>query len=591
MQTAITKLTAFFQKRANWNFLLLALVVGGLPFVLRLHIEKRPPESWEFKAFPYPKGNFDIFHYYKGIVLIILSFFMVVLLPKKKLRLVLKYRVLLVAFAFLILISSIFSPFRGYSLLGGAESYQGVFVWIAYLLLIASSFSIECLDKIKLLMKVIIIVAVVISLIGILEFINFDVRSYFERVIFHSGVKMDSKGLGIGGLHSIGYNSNYYGVFMLANCITVYFVYLMQVESLSKKIILVLSYCLVCFNLVASGTRAVNLTFVVLIIGMELFLFWKNRKIFVKSITLVVITFLIILVVLKTRGENSRLNNIETRGLKNSQLKCIVPKEKGIKIVSFGRPVLNIKIDEANRMMFSTSRGMKLRVKRVNSDTLGFIDSRFDFIKFYFSKSESFKLINLVYDNDKEFPIVADKKGFFIHEKGKLLPIKNAPKVDFLNRRNSLVSGRGMLWAQSLPLFKNVLMFGYGADCFPLAYPNDDYVSRIKTFGMINASFCTSAHSMYTQIGIEFGVLALVLFILLLLLYFFDSLKLLFKLSFTQPVELICLCCFVVVLGYAVTGITNAAMLSSIINFWVFLGIGIGVNAKIKHQSINQKTN
>lgn len=590
MQTAITKLTAFFQKRANWNFLLLALVVGGLPFVLRLHIEKRPPESWEFKAFPYPKGNFDIFHYYKGIVLIILSFFMVVLLPKKKLRLVLKYRVLLVAFAFLILISSIFSPFRGYSLLGGAESYQGMLVWLSYVILVTSAAVLYSVKAMIRLFYVVFMAAIIMSVIGVLQYFDLDIRPYFEKVIFHSGLKMIIEKLETGTVYALAYNTNYYGVFMLCNSLVAYFLFLLN----SKKqlgYLLFLGYSLVYFNLVASGSRAANMTYFTLLLISSIVFLIRNKSHVKKSMPVLGISVLLFFVIGRLNGPDNSLNNIQMEFAKPSNLNFMEQKDNTLRLVSFNRPELRVALTEKNKVMFTNAMGEQQGVLRIKKDTFGFSNNKYNFIRFYFSNNKKYKLLNLVYDTISEFPMVVDKKGFFIHEKGKLLPIKNAPKVDFLNRRNSLVSGRGILWAQSLPLFKNALMFGYGADCFPLAYPNDDYVSRIKTFGMINASFCTSAHSLYTQIGIEFGVLALVLFILLLSWYLFDSLKLLFKLSLMRPVELICLCCFVVVLGYAVTGITNAAMLSSIINFWVFLGIGIGVNAKIKHQSINQKTN
>ncbi|CAM1364166.1 membrane hypothetical protein [Tenacibaculum litopenaei] len=590
MQTATTKLTAFFQKRANWNFLLLALVVGGLPFVLRLHIEKRPPESWEFKAFPYPKGNFDIFHYYKGIVLIILSFFMVVLLPKKKLRLVLKYRVLLVAFAFLILISSIFSPFRGYSLLGGAESYQGMLVWLSYVILVTSAAMLYSVKAMIRLFYVVFMAAIIMSVIGVLQYFDLDIRPYFEKVIFHSGLKMIIEKLETGTVYALAYNTNYYGVFMLCNSLVAYFLFLLN----SKKqlgYLLFLGYSLVYFNLVASGSRAANVTYCMILLIVISILGIRNRELVKKSLRILVVSIFLYFFLGSMNSEDNSLNNMAIKSIAVSNLKKLEVEYNVLKVVSYDRPELHIKINDSNKLSFLNKFGESQKVHKIGNDTLGFTNKEFSFLKFSFFQKEKKKILNLIYDNWANLPLVIDKQGIYIYDKGRLLPIKNAPKIDYLNRRNSLISGRGMLWGQSLPLFKDVLTFGYGADCFPLAYPNDDYVSRIKTFGMISNSFCTSAHSLYIQIGVEFGVLALVLFILLLSWYLFDSLKLLFKLSLMRPVELICLCCFVVVLGYAVTGITNAAMLSSIINFWVFLGIGIGVNAKIKHQSINQKTN
>lgn len=593
MQTAITKLTAFFQKRANWNFLLLALVVGGLPFVLRLHIEKRLPESWEFKAFPYPKGNFDIFHYYKGIVLIILTFGIVVTGNFKKNILSRKYQIAMIILVFLILLSSVFSEFRGYSFLGGAESYQGVLVWFCYIFLIWMASSLSTFSQYIRLMYIALFAGVVLSVIGILQFFRFDIREAFEGLIFHTGIRMKiSENIGRI-VYSLSYNANYYGVLMLSNCLIA--IHLIFITTKKRKYYLLFSaYFLMYFNLITTYSRTANFTYLLLlIVTLVLVLIKSKEKIKTRlSAVILAMTILMYLTIGYLIEGNNSLRYIVSGYAGSSLLqKLEVTDTNKLKVVSFDRPEMTIELNAGKKLGFLNNLNKSMVVSKLEGDTLGFVDKRYDFLKFYFSAENQFKIFNLIYDDKVSFPLVIDKKGYYIFDRNKIYPIYDAPKVPWLNRRNSFISGRGILWSQSLPLLKDYLLIGAGADCFPLAYPNNDLVSRIKTFGDLRNSYCTSSHSFFIQIAVEFGVLALFVFLGLLFFYAFESIKLLSTFSFKKTEHFVCLCCFTVVVGYSLAGLLNAAMLSSIINFWVFLGIGIGVNAKIKHQSINQKTN
>jgi len=149
-----------------------------------------------------------------------------------------------------------------------------------------------------------------------------------------------------------------------------------------------------------------------------------------------------------------------------------------------------------------------------------------------------------------------------------------------LNKKNGLFTGRGMLWALTIPIMKNTIFLGYGADTFPLLFPNYDYISKHKTrlFG-----YCAASHSLYTQLGLEFGIIALTIFIIAALIYLIESLILLLKIDFTSYIHFISLGCFFSIFSFLLTSVFYSSMLSSSPPFWILMGIGIASNYKIKN--------
>lgn len=76
---------------------------------------------------------------------------------------------------------------------------------------------------------------------------------------------------------------------------------------------------------------------------------------------------------------------------------------------------------------------------------------------------------------------------------------------------------RGHIWARSIPLLKNHILLGSGADTFLMEYPNNDYlgVHQSKTYG----EYTTRPHNWYLQVGIQTGAVSLLFLLSALFLY------------------------------------------------------------------------
>ena len=65
---------------------------------------------------------------------------------------------------------------------------------------------------------------------------------------------------------------------------------------------------------------------------------------------------------------------------------------------------------------------------------------------------------------------------FFSH----LDEVKIAPGAIFTSHE-SFASSRGYIWSRTIPLLKETLFIGTGADTFVIAFPQDDYIGKINS--------------------------------------------------------------------------------------------------------------
>ena len=133
-------------------------------------------------------------------------------------------------------------------------------------------------------------------------------------------------------------------------------------------------------------------------------------------------------------------------------------------------------------------------------------------------------------------------------------------------------------------------MLGSGADTFAFVFPNDDYVDKYNN-NVYDNRVITKPHSLYLQIAIQNGMLALVCFLVFYGWYVVSGLRIYFK----QPLNnLLSITGFTILLGtmgYMIAGTIYDSFLTVAPIFWAFLGLGIGINQKLSTgtEAINMK--
>jgi hypothetical protein len=153
-----------------------------------------------------------------------------------------------------------------------------------------------------------------------------------------------------------------------------------------------------------------------------------------------------------------------------------------------------------------------------------------------------------------------------------------------LDGLEKLMSGRGYIWSRTIPMLKTYLVKGSGADNYPIAFPQDDFVAKLRS-GSDASLVIDKPHNMYMQIGINTGVISLIASISAWILYIVSSLKLYTKTTFNSLEKIVGASCLVSIIGYLVSAMFNDHIVSVSPLFWIILGIGISINIRLQRKN------
>lgn len=226
-----------------------------------------------------------------------------------------------------------------------------------------------------------------------------------------------------------------------------------------------------------------------------------------------------------------------------------------------------------------------------NGDVITIKDSRFDkyfFQKFYDSEDRGqIKALGLAqYDNKFNtdevcmtlFVLNIEAEGIVLVDSYSGQPITNkVPERWGFAGKELVGSGRGYIWARTLPLLKETILIGHGPDTYPLYYPQDDLIGKYYTYEA-PTMVVDKPHNMYLQIAINLGGIALVGFLILVILYMVQSIRLYgFKEEYST-LDRFGLSIMLGVFGYLIAGIFNDSTVCVAPIFYSVLGVGIAVN-------------
>ena len=197
--------------------------------------------------------------------------------------------------------------------------------------------------------------------------------------------------------------------------------------------------------------------------------------------------------------------------------------------------------------------------------------------------------------------------------------IAEVPRFGFEGRER-FASGRGWIWARTLPMLGETLFTGYGPDTYAVYFPQHDVAGKINVFRSANI-IVDKPHNWYLQTAVNTGVISLLALLWLLGYFFLDTVRARFGFRvrgmeplFTGPIHgggeetnpsrratdpvkgkntggtvkisdkkdmqtrwllpsgILC-----GIVGYAVTGMFNDSVVSVAPVFWCLLGLGIGL--------------
>lgn len=176
-----------------------------------------------------------------------------------------------------------------------------------------------------------------------------------------------------------------------------------------------------------------------------------------------------------------------------------------------------------------------------------------------------------------------DGKYYFYNPYGKKTrDIVNSRRFGF-EGHESFASNRGFIWSRSIPLLADNIIYGCGPDNFVSEFPNNDYVSLYNN--TYQSQVVTRPHNMYLQIGVQTGVISLVAFLVMYVVYFIQSVRLLWACDRINTAYIISMSILVGSFGYMICGLANDSTLGVAPVFWIFIGLGLAGNRLLKREN------
>ncbi len=569
----------------------LVFISAFLPLIMRFH--EYNPKLSENVWFKNNDSFFDAFLFYKQIFLLITCSFMILLIAynfyKNKQTPKFSNSLLpLLIYGLLAFISTIISKYASYGYSGIFEQFESVFVLLSYCLIVYYSFLfIQSEEDIRFILKYLLIGILILSILGISQIIGHDfiATKIGEQLVLPSKY-WGNIGLNFNfGLHRVYltlYNPNYVGVYVAL--ILPIIISLLFNEKNKRQIIIYAAGIIgmvICLVGSQSKTSLISFffAFVLILLFFRKYIFRKSKATFAilgtAGITIIIIAVISLPTITNLFNQFKHID-------KTVPVLSEIKTEDNLTISYKGN---DLKVDlnnDSNNMSISISDSNdKPIVYNTNESGLfSFEDPRFSEITFSLTAIDN--LICLQFNIEGKSWIFTNQLGdntfYYLNASGKFDKI-NSTNSKLFSGYEKFASGRGYIWSRTIPLLKNTLLLGTGADSFVFAFPQQDYVN-LYNYGFDN-QIVTRPHNLYLQIGIQSGLLSLIAFLIFYLIYFITSIKLYWNAEFKNYYCKVGVSIFIGTVSYMIAGISNDSSITVAPVFWVLIGIGTAINYKL----------
>lgn len=514
-----------------------------------------------------------------------------------------KYYIPLGTYAFFVILSTIFATDIPTAFNGFVDMYQGMWVLLSYIIITFLVINFVNSERdIKLFLYAFIFLIIVEGVIGIGQYFGFDIfnTKFGNHLIIPSGATVDGELKFNFGKHTIYgtlFNTNFVGSFatlMLPMAV----VFLISAKTVRRRIVAGVALALCVFTWIGCNSRAgyVGVFFSVLVslimLRRYIFNYWKV------SVSVGILFIIGVLGFNYVSGgllmnRLSSMNVLESiKNIKEQNSREDVFRFKSIDLgqdtvsIKTTHQDLNIKV-EGDKLYFVDQNGGVLSMKTDENGRLMIDDAKKVYLKVQIS------------ENYSGFSVVTPWSihgglNFYITENGiKMIGSGNriiepvvANSFRVLEGLEKFASNRGYIWSRTIALLNEYMFIGSGPDNYPIVFPQDDYIAKLNIY-MSALTVIDKPHNMYLQIAVNTGVISLIALIIAWLTYIFSSIKLYWKLKLDYTDKYIGISCFISVIGYLVSAIFNDHIVSVSPLFWVILGLGISINARIKRKEEN----
>lgn len=534
-------------------------------------------------------GVTDFFLYIKAVVTLLAAFVLLALLVIKGIicrqsvfdTKLLRDRILITClciYEICTFISFLLSKYRNIALTGGVNSLEGTFVLMSYgVLFIASKQVFSNVKNNKLIKKWVLIQSSVLLIMTLIEICIAPIN----ELIAGRALESDFDNM----ISLTFYNSSYLAAFtLLLQPFCVH--YFMKSRTYIEGIIWsVLSYTTLVSNFMTRSTAG----FYLIIAETVAVIIWitvadiKNKenaegkgnaigkKNPVGKVWILKIFCIAVLIVISF-GLNKVIDNRMTKAVKGSAVNSLSGIHKAdyykvtdIKVEGDSVSIISddsalvCNIDEEGNLYFTDHKGERLSVNV--SDDVIYFDGIYDCITA--NVENSALCLDLGYKGKIRFRIY-NNNFYPMLTDGTIVRDISGTGVD-CHGLDTIISGRGYIWFNTLPIIKNTVIFGHGAGTYEMYFKQFDYVGLLNAEGNVDL-IIDKPHCWYLQMSCAQGVIAALSVVIIII----TSLVSVIKGKGNLPLRVALI---VVVAVFAVFEMINDSSVTVNPLYWIILGL------------------
>lgn len=546
----------------------------------------------------------DFFSYWKSrwvvaLTLIGLIFYIILYMQKKlPFKNLKQYYIPLGIYSIFVIISTIFAIDTQTALWGFVDMYQGMFVLLSYAIITFLTINFVNSERdVNLFVNAFLFLMIVEGIIGVGQYFGFDFfqSGIGKSLIVPGKIQVDGLSFSFGPKTIYGtlFNTNFVGSFATL-MLPLSVAFLLGSRTKNQRVVASITTVMMIFVWIGCNSRAGYLGVAVAVV-FSVWLFRKVIRKYWKGFAGLVVVVLVVLLGLNYASEGILIKRIKTfnvleqiekaktEGKIGTQFENVILGKNKFSIIT-NQETLNFNIN-GEKLFFLDETLNELEIT-MDDNRITINDPKYNGYKITIPKNYPGVLVERATHwswTGINFYITGDKIKI-LSSGGRIVEPIVADSFKPLEGLESFMSNRGYIWSRTIPMLRTSLVKGVGADNYPLAFPQDDFLAKLK-IGMNANTVVDKPHNMYLQIAVNTGVVSLIALSAVFAIYFISSLKMYSIMKYDSNEKYIGASCLVSTIGYLVAAMFNDSVISVAPLFWLILGLGISINLRLKNRA------
>lgn len=595
--------------------------------VVQMATYKRPLE--QFFWFSGDEQLNDFFSYYKMVGVLICAAFVILIILYRLFIQALSIRksvfyIPMIVYSAFVLLSYLFSDYKEFALWGWNDRFEGTLVIVAYMLMLFYIINTINGERcIKVVLYGIGVSSLTLGLLGITQAIDKDFfQTSLGQKLITPNVMTDS-GYTVNELieqaqaagrqflnftflnkeiYQTVYNINYVSFYLtllipLFAFILIYLILQKKNVALYKKVVLSAFFGILMFNIIgsasSSGFLGMFASFIIALIVLR-----KQVISWIKPLTILLLIVILVGGITYQRWMPEIVGAAKSVAGKDIHYGEDVVHDENYHRIDFlitSGNAIHLGV-EGNELVVETfpEDPLLLEIKDSEGNTINllptetspiytFDDSRFDFCLLQPAQSEdgSHFIILSTDQQEKNWVFRITNEGvLYNNELGNTLKLEEPIPAIGWESNQGFGNGRGYIWSRTIPLFKDTIFLGHGADTYCIYFPHDDYVGKYNAGWNINL-IVDKPHNMYMGMWIGTGAISLLAYLTMLSIYLIQSVRLYRKVDWMEWMQFVGFGIALGIIGFSVAGVFNDSSVSVMPLFYSLLGLGITINQNL----------